>query len=134
MNSFIIKKNKNRVADIEKIYLWLHYVPLGQILTKSEKRVLASYINLYFNTKNAYKAKAAQDALVYNYIFGAEGNRQICSDAHIKVSNLQVIKFKLRHAKCILVDRDGSCSINKEVIPKFEKNGDIIINTTIRFV
>lgn len=134
MNSFIIKKNKNRIADIEKIYLWLHYIPLGQTITKSEKRVLAAYINLYFNTKNAYKAKESQDGLVYNYIFSAEGNRQILADAHIKASNLMVVKHHLRSAKCILTDKDGSNYLSKDIIPKFEKNGDIVVNTTIKFV
>lgn len=61
-------------------------------------------------------------------------DKYVCSDAHIKVSNLQVVKFKLRQAKRILVDKDGGNSLNKEVLPKFEKNGDIIVNTTIRFV
>lgn len=134
MNSFIIKKSKKRVTDIEKVYLWLFYNPLGQLLTKGEKRTLAAIISLYLATKKAFNVSNIQSALVYNYIFGTEARKQICEDVKITQLALAVHLTKLRKYKCILKDKDGKDILNKVVIPEIAKNGDIYINTTIRFV
>ena len=133
MNSFIVEKSVNRVADIEKIFMWLYYTPLGQTLTKTEKRVLASYISIYLSTKTVYQTSEIQEDLVNSYVFGAEASRLVMADSHIKAGNLQVVKKKLKDAKCILTNKDGNHYISKEVIPTIENNGDIIIYTTLRF-
>ena len=134
MNSFIIKKSKKRVTDIEKIYLWLFYNPLGQLLTKEEKRTLAAIISLYLATKKAFNSTEKQDTLVYSYLFSNEAKEQICNDVKITRNCFNVRLHKLKEYNCIVKGKDSEYVLNKTVIPEIAKNGDIYINTTIRFV
>jgi hypothetical protein len=134
MNSFIIKKSKKRVTDIEKIYLWLFYNPLGQLLTKEEKRTLAAIISLYLATKKAFGSTKKQDTLVYSYLFSNEARGQICKDVKITRNNFNVRLHKLKEYNCIVKGKDSEYVLNKAVIPEIAKNGDIYINTTIRFI
>lgn len=134
MNSFEIKISKKITLDVKKITEWLQYTPYGHRITRREKDLLASYIALYLEIWNSNKNPEENKFIINSFVFGNYGNKIVREHVGISPEHAQVIKGKLVKTKCLVINEFGQYTLNKDIIPKIEENGDIVVTVRIKLI
>lgn len=133
MNFVTITKKKTDVTERELLVSWLYCIPQGQCLTKREKEVCATYIMLYnkaLKELRVSKLSKALKCLIWISLWDISTTDAIQRDLHISANNFHVIKHQLKKHG-IFIMKDGILQLSDKIIPVFDKNGSITIQTKL---
>lgn len=135
MNFVHIVKQKTDAALREILLEWMYCIPGGWSLTKSEKQVTAALLFFYLGgikevkTGNKPLSEGAK-ALIWENVFSTSTFKVICELLKMTDTLLRVHKAMLKR-KGVIDCINGCCKVSEQYIPKFDKNGNIVIKTVL---
>lgn len=105
--------------DVSFFEAWLDFISPLHGMTKSERSVVANYLNSYYKLSKA----VLDDALIARILMSTESKQEIMEACGLKASNLQVILTKLKK-RGIFTNGRIDPRLIPDISPEVEESGE----------